>query len=155
MHFRLTGLDRTEFASLFGLDDAELARRGARRCVVDAKPGYPDRIELRDLEPGEAALLVNYVHQPGDSPFRSSHAIYVGERSRERFDAVDRLPEMLRLRPISLRAFDAAHMLRDALLAEGDDVESALRDLLGDPRHAYVHLHFARAGCYAARAVRA
>ena len=91
MHFRLTGLDRTEFASLFGLDDAELARRGARRCVVDAKPGYPDRIELRDLEPGEAALLVNYVHQPGDSPFRSRHAIYVGERSRERYDAVDRL----------------------------------------------------------------
>ena len=155
MHYRLTGLDRTEFVPLFGLDDAGLARRGARRCIVDARPGFPDRIELRDLEPGEVALLVNYVHQPGDSPFRASHAIYVGERSLERYDAVDRLPDMLRLRPISLRAFDATHMLRDAVLAEGDDVESALRALLDDPRHDYVHLHFARAGCYAARAVRA
>jgi hypothetical protein len=31
---------------------------------VDAKPGYPDRIEVRDAEPGESVLLLNYTHQP-------------------------------------------------------------------------------------------
>lgn len=155
MTFRLTGLDRSQFASLFVLDDAELTRRGIRRCVVDAKPGFPDRIELRDLEPGERALLLNYVHQPADTPFRASHAIYVGEASTTTYDAIDRVPEAFRQRPMSLRAFDAEHMLRAAVLAEGDEVAPALAQLLDNPAHAYVHLHFARPGCYAARAERA
>ena len=42
--------------------------RGAKRYVVDGKPGFPDRIELRDLELGEHALLLNYVHQAADTP---------------------------------------------------------------------------------------
>ncbi len=155
MPFRLTGLDRSQFAPLFALDDAELARRGIRRCVVDAKPGFPDRIELRDLEPGERALLLNYLHQPADTPFRASHAIYVGEASTTTYDAIDRVPEAFRQRPMSLRAFDAEHMLRAAVLTEGDEVAPALARLLEDPAHAYVHLHFARPGCYAARAERA
>lgn len=52
---------------LYGLSDVELAQVGAQRFIVDAKPGFPDRLELRDLDIGEAAILLNYKHQPADT----------------------------------------------------------------------------------------
>ena len=155
MSFRLTGLDRARFAPYFAMTDDELARAGARRCVVDRRPGFPDRVELRDLEVGEHAIHLNYEHQPARTPFRASHAIYLGEQSTRAFDAIDVIPEMLRLRPLSLRAFDTGHLLSDAMLVDGREAEPALARLLGDERTAYVHLHFAGPGCYAARAERA
>src|SRR5947209_7415616 len=58
MTYRIKGLDPAPFRNLFGLSDDKLAKLGARRVVADAKPGYPDRVELRDVEPGETPLLV-------------------------------------------------------------------------------------------------
>ena len=155
MSFRITGLDPAPFAPLFGLSDAELAQRGARRMVVDAKPGFPDRVELRDLEPGETALLLNYVHQPADTPYRASHAIFVREGAVEAFAAIDQLPEVLARRPLSLRAFGADHMMVAADLVDGSLAAPAIERLLGDPRTAYVQAHYALRGCYAARIERA
>ncbi|TCP94508.1 uncharacterized protein DUF1203 [Sphingomonas sp. PP-CE-1A-559] len=71
MSFRVQGLDPDQFRHLFGASDASLAQAGARRYVVDAKPGFPDRIAVRDLEIGETAILINYEHQPADTPYRS------------------------------------------------------------------------------------
>jgi hypothetical protein len=122
---------------------------------VDQQPGFPDRIELRDLDVGETAILLNYVHQPAHSPYRASHAIYVGERSGRTFDAIDEIPPALLSRPLSLRAFDAADLLTDAVLVDGSAAAPAITRLLQDARNAYVHVHYARAGCYAARAERA
>ena len=79
MAFRITGLAPDPFRHLFGLDDAALASQGAIRYRVDSGFGFPDRIELRDATPGETVLLVNHVHQPADTPFRASHAIFVRE----------------------------------------------------------------------------
>ena len=155
MSFRITGLDPAPFAPLFGLPDAELARRGVRRMVVDAKPGFPDRIELRDLDPGETALLLNHVHQPADTPYRASHAIFVREGAASAFDAIDQIPEALACRPLSLRAFDADHMMVDADLVDGRAAAGTIERMLGDPRVAYLHAHYAKRGCYAARIDRA
>ncbi len=137
------------FSHLFGLGDAELAALGVRRYVVDATPGYPDRIEMRDLQRGERALLLNYVHQSANSPYRSSHAIFVGEGATQRYDRVNEVPEVMLVRPMSLRAFDADHMMVEADLAEGAQVEPLVRRYLSDPRVAYVHAHNAKRGCYA------
>jgi hypothetical protein len=155
MTFRITGLDPAPFASLWGLDDEALAQWGARRVFADAKPGYPDRIELRDAEPGEALILLNHEHQPAPTPYRSRHAIFVLEGARRRFDEVDVIPQPLRERPMSLRAFDADHMMVDADLAAGLDLEPLIERLLADPAVAYLHAHYARRGCYAARIERA
>jgi len=81
MSFRVSGLRAEPFTSLFGLDDEALARAGARRYIADAKPGFPCRVTLEDAEPGERVLLVHYVHQPADTPFHASHAIYVRENA--------------------------------------------------------------------------
>lgn len=154
MAFRIQGLDPSLFAGLIGRSDAELAARGVRRCVVDARPGFPDRIAVRDLEIGETALLLNYTHQPADTPYRASHAIFVGEQSRHPLDMLDDLPEVILSRAISLRAFSADGEMIDADLAEGTALRPLIARFLGRPEIAYLHAHYAKRGCYAARIVR-
>jgi hypothetical protein len=155
MSYRITGLDPASFSRHYGRSDGDLARLGIRRVIADASPGYPDRVELRDVEPGERLLLLNYTHQPADTPYRASHAIFVREGALRRFDRIDEIPEPLRIRPISLRAFDAAHAMVDADLADGTGLEGLITRFLDRPEVAYLQAHYAKRGCYAARVVRA
>jgi hypothetical protein len=154
MKLRIMGLPAEQFAGLFSLSDPELAARGAVRQIADAKPGYPCRVSLTDAEPGQEVILVHFEHHAVDSPFRASHAVYVraGETT---YDAIDQIPEQLRLRLLSVRAFDAAGMLIGADVVDGKELEGVVDRLLGDPRAAYLHVHYARPGCYAARIERA
>ncbi len=154
MSFRITGLPAAEFADLFSLDDAALRARRAVRQVVDARLSFPCRISLTDAEIGERVILVNYEHQSADTPYRASHAIYVRE-GEVTYDAVDAVPDQLRRRMLSLRAFDEAGMIVGADLVDGRKLEDAIATLLADKRAAYLHAHFAKYGCYAARIERA
>ncbi len=155
MSFRITGLDPALFRHLFGAADPVLAAHGVRRMVADSKPGFPDRIALRDAEPGETLLLLNFTHQDADTPYRASHAIFVNESATEAYDRIDEIPEPLRLRPISLRAFNRGHDMCDADLVDGTKLEAAIETMLADPAVAYLHAHYAKRGCYAARIERA
>lgn len=155
MSFRITGLDFEAFRPLVGLSDRDLRERGARRVRASVTPGFPDRIELRDADPGESLLLVNYMHQPADSPYQASHAVYVLEYPRESYDRVDEIPKVLRSRMISLRAFDAEGMIVSAELCHGTELEGFIDPLLRDSGTAYVHVHYAKYGCFACRADRA
>lgn len=155
MSFRITGLSPEPFLHLFGLPDAELQRHGAQRCHVDQPHGFPDRIELRDCAPGESVLLLNYMHQPADTPYRSSHAIFVREGATAAYDAVDTVPPVLQSRLLSLRAFDAAHGMVDADVVDGAALQPLIGRFLADPGVQYLHAHFARRGCFAARIDRA
>ena len=155
MSFRITGLDPAPFRPFYGISDEELAELGMKRYVADAKPGFPDRVELRDAEPGETLLLLNYTHQPADTPYRASHAIFVREGAAMAYDQTDRIPAPLRSRQISLRAFDADHMMVDAVLVAGQELEVSIARLFADPRVSYLQAHYATRGCYAARIERA
>ena len=155
MDFRITGLPAAPFRHYFALTDAELAVSNAVRRVVDAKPGAPCRVGLVDAEPGEEVLLVNFEHLPVNSPYRSRHAIYVRRLATETFDRVNEVPPALRARLLAVRAFDARHMMIGCDVAEGAVVEPLIERLLSDPEAEYLHVHFARAGCYAARVTRA
>jgi hypothetical protein len=68
---------------------------------------------------------------------------------------VNELPEALATRLLSLRAIDAKGHIVDADIAEGEAIEPLIRRLLGKEEVAYVHAHFARRGCFAARIDRA
>lgn len=153
--FRVLGLDQDEFAHLKTLSDAELLAVGARRYQVDRTPGFPDRVEVRDLNVGETAILLNYEHQPGDTAYRSRHAIFVGEGSTRALDVIDVVPEAMQIRPISLRAFNAADEMVDADLVDGTELVPLIERFFGNPDVAYLHAHYAKRGCYAARIVRA
>jgi len=155
MDFRVIGLDPAPFVHLYGLDAAALARHGAVRMRATEPHAMPGRVRLQDLEPGETALLVNHVHQPADTPYRASHAIFVEEGATAPRIVEDRLPAALSRRLLSLRAFDAAHMMVDADVVDGVVARDLVMRLLDDPGVAYVQAHFARRGCYAARIERA
>ena len=155
MSFRIIGLTAEDFAPLFALTDAQLAARGAVRRVAEARsPGTPCRISLTDAEPGDELLLVNYEHHPVDSPYRMRFAIFV-RKGEETYDEVDQVPEQLRLRTLAVRSFDADAMMVDRELVDGRDLEAAIARLFADARAAYLHVHFAAPGCYAARVERA
>jgi hypothetical protein len=149
MNYTVHGLSPDPFMPLYGLTDDELAKRRARRVVVDG-PGFPERIELRDAEPGETLLLINFEHQDADTPYRSSHAIYVREWATEAWSG-DYLPEVMRKRLLSLRGFSSDGLMVDADVVEGREAEPLIERLFADPEVAYIHAHYARPGCYAAR----
>jgi hypothetical protein len=154
MAFRITGLSPEPFQPLFSMSDGELAAHLAVRRIADSRPGFPCRISLTDAEPGQQVILVHHEHHAVASPFRASHAIYVRE-GETTYDAVDQVPEQLRLRLLSVRAFDRAGMLVGADVIDGKELEGVVGRLLDDERAGYLHIHYARQGCYAARIERA
>ena len=152
MSFRIIGLPAETFAHLFMLSDQQLANHHAVR--LRAESGMPCRISLTDAEPGEEVVLVNYEHHPVDTPYRSNFAIYVREGEKT-YDAIDQVPEQLRRRTLSVRGYDSKGMMVDTDLAEGRELEGAITRQFKDQRTAYLQLHFAKPGCYAARVERA
>ncbi|MEM6711299.1 MAG: DUF1203 domain-containing protein [Pseudomonadota bacterium] len=155
MSFIIQGLSPEPYAHLFGLSDEALAEHGVYRYTVDAKPGYPDRVEMRDGDVGETMLLVNHVSMEKPTPFHASHAIFVREGTKEAYKAVDDVPEVMHRRLLSLRAFDADGMMVDAELAQGDAIAFALDRLLDGEGIAHVDAHYALRGCFAARVTHA
>jgi Protein of unknown function (DUF1203) len=154
MNFRIHGLKREAFAHLIGQAPDVLHRSGAERIQV-ASPGYPDRITLDDVPEGETVLLLNHRHQPAQTPFQASHAIFVREHGGETFDAVNAVPPALARRLIALRVFDARDYMIDADISPGTDLPGLIERLFANPAAAYLHAHYAKWGCYAARVDRA
>jgi len=155
MDFRISGLDRDEFAPLFGLSDVQLSERGIVRRVADRQPGFPCRVSLQDAEPGETLLLLNYEHLAVASPYRASHAIYVRENAQTAQPAVNEIPTVLRNRLLSLRAYDGAGMMVEADVVHGTDVEPVIERILAEQNVEFIHVHNAKPGCFAARIDRA
>ena len=155
MSFRITGLSPEPFQHLYGLSQEELARHGVKRYVADEKPGFPDRIEMKDAEPGQTMLLINHVCQPADTPYHARHAIFVREGARQTYDRIGEIPEVMRCRLLSLRAFDEVGMMLDADVIDGANIEDAIERFFANPDVAYIHVHNAKRGCYSGRIDRA
>ena len=153
--YRLVGLLSDSFAPLFALASDELAALGARRVVANTKPGFPCRVCLDDAEPGEELLLLPFEHQPQNSPYRASGPIYVKAGARRRVLGNGEIPDYVRLRQISLRAYDSAHMIVGAEVCGGDGVGAEIERQFADPRVSYIHLHNAKRGCFSCLVERA
>jgi Protein of unknown function (DUF1203) len=154
-HFTVRGLSPEPFQTLFDLSDDELEKRRAKRYVADSKPGFPCRVSLQDAEAGDEVILTNFIHLPSESPYRSTHAIFVRKAATNAASYTDSLPQMLRSRLLSVRAFDGKDMLVGADAIEGDRLEEAIYRFFGDPAVEFLHVHFAKPGCYACRIDRA
>ena len=154
MSFHVLGLSPDQFRPLFAMSDAELHRLGARRVIAD-DPSMPCRVSMEHAELGEELLLVNFEHQPANTPYRATHAIYVRKAADRTFEAVDTIPEVLASRLLAIRAFDGQHMMIDAEVCEGTQAAEMFERFLANPQTRYLQVHNARRGCYAARVERA
>ncbi len=152
MNFRIRGLPAEDFNHLFALSDLDLATKGAVRRTADGS--YPCRVSLTDSQPGEELLLINYEHHAVDSPYRMRFAIFVREGDQT-YNKLNEIPEQLRKRILAVRSFDAKGMMVGNRLVDGQQIEPVIENLLAPPNVAYLHVHFAAAGCYAARVDRA
>jgi hypothetical protein len=155
MSFQIVSLPLEPFAPFFALDDEQLKARGARRYVADRQPGFPCRVSFLDAAPGEHVVLVPFTHQDADSPYRASGPIFVRENAHQASIGVNEVPELLRLRVLSVRAYDADGLMVDADVVDGHDLEAVIDRLFGEARVDYLHVHFARPGCFACRVDRA
>ena len=153
MSFRILGLSPDPFRPYFEMPDAQLAAAGALRHTV-TEDGLPCRVSLAHASIGDEILLINFEHQPADSPYRSRHAIYVSRGAQRAFDEVDVVPESITTRLISVRAFDARGMIVDADVVDGKQAAETFERLLARKDAAYLHVHNAKRGCYAARVER-
>lgn len=148
MPFRISGLPPEPFRPLFAMDDAALAEHGAVRHVATGTE--PCRVSLTDAAPGDPVILVNYEHHAVASPYRGRYAVFV-RPGETRFDEAGRVPDQLRRRVLAVRSFSAAGMSVRTELTDGAALEAAIDRHFADDRAAYLHLHYAAAGCYAAR----
>jgi hypothetical protein len=155
MSFQIVSLPIEPFAPLFALDNEQLRARGAKRYVADRQPGFPCRVSLADATPGECVLLVPFTHQDTSSPYRASGPIFVRENAERVSVGMNQVPDLLRLRVLSVRAYDADGMMVDADVVDGRDLESLIDRLFSEPCVEYLHVHFARPGCFACRVDRA
>ncbi len=125
-----------------------------RTVVVDEPDAYPCRRCLTDAVPGERVVLLSYDPFTGDSPYRQAGPIFVHERDCEPRIAGP-IPEQLTRRLLSLRSFDGGHLMLSGEVVAGSLLEERATAILSDPQVAYLHVHNAGPGCFAARIDRA
>jgi len=149
MPFQIHALPADSFAPLFALPDDALRARDIRSVVADDRPAYPCRVSLQDATEGERLLLLPYDHHRVDTPYRASGPVYVRAAATQALPVVDEVPALLRTRLLSLRAYDSRGMMVWADVAPGTEVEAAIAALFAIERSAYIHIHYAKPGCYA------
>lgn len=155
MGFRISGLPLESFQPLFALDAAGLEAAGVIDFIVDDEHTWPCRVSLQDAVRGERVLLLNFRHQPAKSPYAACGPIVVRRDAAQACVAVDEVPAQQRSRLLAVRAFDARDWIVAGDVVPGTEVEGLIERFFADPRVAYLHLHNARYGCYAARVDRA
>jgi hypothetical protein len=143
------------FLPLFALSDANLTARNIRRVIANTTPGYPCRVSLMDAAIDDELLLLPYEHQPASSPYKSSGPIFVRKGSVQALIDPDVISDYVRTRLISVRAYDAKHLMTDATVCAGSDSAAAIEKMFDSEQVAYIHLHNANRGCFSCRVERA
>ena len=110
---------------------------------------------MQEAVTGESLILLNYEHLAVASPYRSRHAIYVREAATEAALETNQVPALFRSRLLSLRAFDAKGMMKTADVVPGTAIENMIDEMFANDATEYLHVHYAKPGCYAARVDRA
>jgi hypothetical protein len=151
VNFQINALPLSSFQPLFSLSDAELSARNMRRVIADGRPVYPCRVSLQDADEGERLVLLPHAHHVVDTPYRAYGPIYVREAAQQASPAPNQVPDLLRARALSLRAYDADGMMVSADVLPGTEAERGIEQLLAIARTAYLHIHYAKPGCYACR----
>jgi hypothetical protein len=153
--FQIVALPYEPFAPLFAMDDAGLHACGARRMVVHETPGTPCRVSLEDAAIGEELLLLPYLHQPAESPYRTSGPVFVRRGARQARLPAGVVPSYVTSRLMSVRAYDASHMIVAASVCDGVNAGDEISAHFRRPEVAYIHLHNAARGCFSCQVVRA
>lgn len=151
MAFQIRGLSPQPFQPLFALADEALAERGIQRVFADDAEGFPCRVSLAHALPGEELLLLSHRHQPAASPYQAAGPIFVRRHAVAADFAPGAVPEPLQVRLLSVRAYDRGDCIVDAEVVDGRELVPLIARMFDNNAVAYLHVHYARRGCYACR----
>ncbi|PHS24430.1 MAG: hypothetical protein COA84_09395 [Robiginitomaculum sp.] len=154
MTYSVRGLLAKPYMHFYGLSDEDLANFGAKRLPVDVCPGFPDRIEMREIAVGAHVLLLNQVSMALNTPYRAAHAIFIREGAVNAYEERNEVPAVMFDRLLSLRAFDEKGMMVDAVLAKGDEIESTILRFFANPDVKNIHAHNAKRRCFSGEVIR-
>jgi hypothetical protein len=134
----------------------------APRYIADAFPGYPCRECLRDAEVGDELILVSHDPFTTSSPYRTASPIFLHaqschgsiDRGEDAGEGTHDIPQQLRRRQLSVRAFDANELMTEAEVIDGVDLHALLETFFEVESTVFVDIHNASRGCWAARAER-
>ena len=111
--FIIKPLNQNIFADFMQLNQDELAKHNAKWIKADSKPGYPCRVSLAEAEIGERVLALPFTHHDVDSPYRASGPIFVREKAKTAAIKPNQIPEILKHRLLSLRAYNSENIMLD------------------------------------------
>ena len=133
-----------------GRDDAG---NPLHRKIADHPP--PADTALQNPRSGLPCCSVPHFGRPRGVYWTPS-PIFLHAEPCERFERMDTVPEIVRHRLVSVRAYDVDDMCIYALgdVCDGTDVERLLDRALADGRTDYVNIHTARPGCFLCRVER-
>lgn len=150
---------------------AQLAEavRSSRRDAFGHQDLAPQRIEregtapcrlcLRDVSAGDEVLLFTHCPFVSSSPYRTTGPIFIHANGCPSMGMsmmdTSTIPEVLRRRVFSVRAYDEAEQMIGSDVVGGSQVKPVIEALLELPGAARVHVHYAKAGCFACFAERA
>ncbi|AYV66155.1 MULTISPECIES: DUF1203 domain-containing protein [Niallia] len=147
-NFQFIALQDNEFNDLFLMDEEELINIGAVKMIADKKPGFPCRVSLKDAEIGEEVILLNYQYHFVNSPYKANGPIFIRKEATTAMLDVNEIPDIIYHRLLSLRGYNIDAMLVDARVTEGVNVRKMIDDVFDNEEVAYIHIHYAKPGCY-------
>jgi hypothetical protein len=95
------------------------------------------------------------MHQPTNSPYRATGAIFVRENAVQAKLQPSQIPAVVQRRTMSVRGYDAEGIMKNARVVEGRVLKGIIDEFFADEHVAYLHLHNAGAGYYSCRVDRA
>jgi len=140
----------TEFI-ITPLPSGEPDPAGLQTVTVVSDGSYPCRRCLTRAAAGEHMLLLSYDPFTQHSPYAGPGPVYIHTEPCQRHrGAAGAMPAQVAGSLLSLRGYDERAMLVDADVVEAAQACARVRTLLDDGA-AFVHVHFARPGCFAFR----
>lgn len=128
------------------VDDTRVIAR-----VVDSKGSAPCRRCPQDGKIGEEMILTPYDPFLSPSPYSGTGPIFVHRKKCEGYKCDGSVPDQKWTQLLSIRAFNADHMLLGFAVGEGRDLEEKAGALLRELKSEYLHVHYAGPGCFAVR----
>ena len=143
------------YCTAMSTNDAARLRRAASDDFgypiqrFDVARTYPCRHCLREASAKTGMLLLSYQAPKPKSVYGHPTAIFMCVADCERFAQPDAIPEIVRNRLVSFRAFRSdGMMIYDAnAIVEGEGHEPAVRRIFAREDVAYINAHTARPGC--------
>jgi Protein of unknown function (DUF1203) len=137
-------------ADLEAIRAAETDEAGNRLAAqVDAEGGSPLRCCLRETRPGERVLLIAYTPPGTSGAYAERGPVFIHAGPCGGYGTPGQYPPELRHRQQVVRGYDHEGGIADGVLAaSGDDALTVIKEMLGRPDVALVHLRNVGHGCY-------